>query len=91
MGALIAILISIIGIVASVFIICKCDEGWVAAGFIIFILCVLLFFIGFLIIPKKQYTKYEVLLNEEYSAKEFIENYELIEQRGDIYILRDKQ
>ena len=92
MGSLIAALISIIGIIASTFIVYKCDEDWAdIAGFFVFLFSCLLLGIGLFILPKEQYTKYEVLLNEEYSAKELIENYEFIEQHGDIYILRDKQ
>lgn len=48
-------------------------------------------FIG--ITPQEKITneyKYEVLLDENYSATELINNYEILETRGDIYIIKEK-
>lgn len=35
-------------------------------------------------------TRYEVSFNEDYSVSELVENYDIIDQHGDIWILEDK-
>ena len=35
--------------------------------------------------------QYEVILNDDYSAKELYEKYDVIEQRGEIWVIRDKE
>lgn len=91
-GAIITIFVALVSIAVSIVtMVNSYDFDCHVIGTIIIIFSIGLLLIGFFIVPKEQYTKYEVLLNEEYSAKEFIENYEFIEQHGDIYILRDKQ
>ena len=36
------------------------------------------------------YTKYEVTISDDVSMKEFTDKYSIIEQRGDIYVIKEK-
>ena len=36
------------------------------------------------------YTKYEVTISDEVPMKEFTDKYSIIEQRGDIYVIKEK-
>lgn len=52
-------------------------------------------FVSILVLPKcirdiKHY-QYEVLLEDNYPAKDLIEKYEIVEQRGDIWVIKDKE
>ena len=40
--------------------------------------------------PKTTETRYEVLISDNMSFKEFHANYEIIEQRGEIYVIRER-
>ena len=35
-------------------------------------------------------TRYEIILDDDYSANEFLSKYEIIEQRGQIYLVEEK-
>lgn len=37
------------------------------------------------------YTKYEVTISDEVPMKEFTDKYSIIEQRGDIYVIKEKE
>ena len=37
------------------------------------------------------YTKYEVTISDDVSMKEFTDKYSIIEQRGDIYVIKEKE
>lgn len=41
-------------------------------------------------VPKTTETRYEVLVSDDISFKEFNTCYEVIEQRGEIYVIREK-
>lgn len=41
-------------------------------------------------VPKTVETRYEVLISDNISFKEFNENYEVIEQRGEIYVIKER-
>ena len=41
-------------------------------------------------IPTGRY-KYEVILDKSYSATELYENYDVVEQRGKIWVIEDKE
>lgn len=41
-------------------------------------------------IPKTTETRYEVLISDNISFKEFNESYEVIEQRGEIYVIKER-
>lgn len=40
---------------------------------------------------KKEETRYECAIDDTTSFNEVMENYEVVEQRGDIWVLRDKE
>ena len=40
---------------------------------------------------KKEETRYECVIDDTTSFNEVMENYEVVEQRGDIWVLRDKE
>lgn len=63
---------------------------------IIFIISVILMFPTVIIlciipqeIPTNEY-KYEVILDEKYPARELMTDYEILETRGDIYVIKEK-
>ena len=37
------------------------------------------------------YNKYEVIIDDTYSFKELYEKYDVIEQRGNVYVIQDKE
>ena len=41
-------------------------------------------------IPTKYETRYEVQISEEVSMREFTEKYEIVDQRGNIFTIREK-
>ena len=43
------------------------------------------------VILKEPTTRYEITLNDNYSANKFLNEYKLIEQRGDIYVVEEKE
>ena len=51
--------------------------------------------VSILVLPKcirdTKHYQYEVLLEDNYSAKDLIEKYEIVEQRGDIWVVKDKE
>lgn len=51
--------------------------------------------VSILVLPKcirdTKHYQYEVLLEDNYSAKDLIEKYEIVEQRGDIWVIKDKE
>lgn len=66
------------------------------AGLVFLLLCIICF-IGVMIItvfgeeiPTGRY-KYEVILDKSYSATELYENYDVVEQRGKIWVIEDKE
>ena len=50
-------------------------------------------FFGFALMPKPiEYTpEYEVTISDEVSMNDFYNRYNVIEQRGDIYVIREKE
>lgn len=40
---------------------------------------------------KNEYTKYEVIISDNVSLKEFNDKYSIIEQHGDIYVIKEKE
>jgi len=58
-------------------------------------LCTVFFMVGILIIfiraPKIQTTRYEIILNDEITFNEFNDRYKLIEERGDILVVEEKE
>lgn len=65
------------------------------AGVILAVLCAVSLIILFKIVynesEKPKVTTYEVILSDDYPASELLENYDLVEQRGEIWVIRDKK
>lgn len=85
-------------IIGALSVICYKDELPVAARFSMFILLGLCggIFIGcsfgrLLKTPTKYETQYKVTISDEVKMDEFCEKYEIIEQDGKIYTVRDRQ
>lgn len=77
--------------------VCLEDFDWRCYGTICAIMCPILgtaigLLFGFIAMPKvtAYETHYEVSINEEVSMQEFMQKYEILEQRGDIYTVREK-
>ena len=85
------VIISVVCIVAGVLILAADIDfgGYLAiVGFITIVS--LLIFCNFEGIPTGRY-KYEVIIDESYPATELYKNYEVIEQRGKIWVIEDKE
>ena len=59
-------------------------------GIVIGICLVITFFIFFVSEEKVPVTRYEVILNNEITFNEFNDKYKLIEERGDILVIEEK-
>lgn len=46
--------------------------------------------IAIIIVPKNTNTYYEITLNEDVSAIEFLDKYELVEKQGENYIVKER-
>ena len=46
--------------------------------------------IAIIIVPKNTNTYYEITLNEDVSAIEFLNKYELVEKQGESYIVKER-
>lgn len=46
--------------------------------------------IAIIIVPKNTNTYYEITLNEDVSAIEFLDKYELVEKQGESYIVKER-
>lgn len=55
----------------------------------LFLFFILLITVVIYEVPSEK-TRYEVILDENYSAEDLYSNYEVIEQRGKIWVLEDK-
>ena len=85
-GLILAMLIAIIGFIVD------STKMFVSAGiaFIIFAITgVSLAIMGTTFITVPDYTKYEVVLDNSVSMNEFMNTYEVLEQRGQIYVVKE--
>lgn len=86
---LIIVIILIVSSVISLII----SDGYGA----IFLLCFILIagLVSILVLPKcirdTKHYQYEIILEDNYPAKDLIDKYEIVEQRGDIWVVRDKE
>ena len=73
----------------EVFFACKNQWGrsWASAFMALIIIELALFLCS----VKKEKTQYECVIDDTTSFNEVMENYEVVEQRGDIWVLRDKE
>lgn len=82
-----------IGFFATVFCACCCSDTSVivTGGFTTLCVVVLLAVVAFSPeVPTGRY-RYEVKLDETIDINEFYDKYEVIERRGDIWVLQDKE
>lgn len=84
-------LLSIIGIIKSIK---DRDRDCVIASLIATLCSILLesiFVFGFDYKCNHPVTQYEVLISDEVNFNEFYQKYEIIEQRGEIYVIQERQ
>ena len=65
------------------------DEDWIS-GLLMSALAIVLMLFAIGNLAKTPRTRYEVSFDENYSVSELIENYEIVDQRGDILIVEEK-
>ena len=71
------------------------EQDWsaffVALGFNVFCVCLVAGLGGAVqSIPLEYETHYEVIINEEVNMQKFMDKYEIVETRGEIYTVREK-
>lgn len=90
-GWQIAILI-VFGIVLIFFeVFFACQKEWSRSWASAFLAFIIIGLALFLCSVKKEETRYECAIDDTVSFNEVMENYEVVEQRGDIWVLRDKE
>ena len=70
------------------------EPEWLFGGVFIGIVTGLLFGVlmgSILSTPEKSETYYKVLVSDEVSMNEFLEHYEIVDQEGKIYTVKDKE
>lgn len=88
--------IAVISFVSMFMFLHEAGESGSGVCFIIGIICVALFIAGFVASvvddnkPTGKY-RYEILLDDSYPASKLNENYDVIEQRGEIFVIEDKE
>lgn len=68
----------------------QCDIGYTFVFGILAMVCAGLIFLGISIVKAPPETRYQVLIDESVSMSEFFEKYEIIEQEGKIYTVKEK-
>lgn len=66
------------------------NPGAATACIILALICVGLIVLGICVVKTPPETRYQVLIDESVSMSEFFEKYEIIEQEGKIYIVKEK-
>lgn len=87
------VLFSIIFILAVVTVILgfSYDEiGLIVSGFILGIICILGSIYAISDMNTSSYKKYEVTISDDVSFKDFTDKYEIIGQRGEIYVVKER-
>lgn len=99
-GLVLALILSIVMIIISFIGIIICSNkfsefnDFVIVYIIIGIAGILSFIFSILVLntsPQEPQTLYEVIISEEISFKDFTSKYEIIEQRGEIYIVKERE
>ena len=85
-GGILAIGIFIAGIIA----ICDNEAIMLIPFSVILILAALFITAGISELNQKPYEQYDVLIGDEVPIKEFNNRYEIIEQRGEIYTIKER-
>lgn len=87
-GAAFAFLMLAIAAICYTFILFSEDR--VILGFIAAVLSIILIVSTIVKFSTPPYTRYEVCFDDDYTVSELIENYEIVNQRGDILIVKEK-
>lgn len=66
------------------------DKNWLC-GLLISVLAIWLIVCAIINLVRLPHTQYEVCFDKDYPVSELIENYEIIDQRGDILIVEEKE
>ena len=99
-GFVVLLIFSIVVIILSFIAIIICSDKFSEFnGFVIAFIITGIAGISFLIVsilelntpPQEPQTLYEVTISDEVSFKDFTSKYEIIEQRGEIYIVKERQ
>lgn len=92
------VLFAILGVVAALIGILLLDYFDDAFGDLSFAVWIIILVLGALlggltgaVILKEPTTRYEVTLDDNYSANKFLNEYKLIERRGDILVVEEKE
>ena len=85
-----------IGLIATIiFMIALFKDGDWAEGVLVAIISATfascLLFVAFVMIYPPESEEYEVIISDEVSFSEFTAKYEIIEQRGKIYVVRERE
>ena len=67
------------------------NAGYAIAFIILALICVGLIAIGISVVEAPPETRYQVLIDETVPMSEFFEKYEIIEQEGKIYTVKEKE
>lgn len=65
------------------------DGNWIC-GLLISVLAIWIIVCAIINLVRLPHTRYEVCFDKDYPVSELIENYEIIDQRGDILIVEEK-
>ena len=99
-GLVVALIFSIVLIIISFIAIIICSNkfsefnGYVTVLIITGIAGISLFIVSILELntpPQEPQTLYEVTISDEVSFKDFTSKYEIIEQRGEIYVVKERE
>ena len=69
---------------------CEGSPGSAIALIILALICVGLIVLGICVVKTPPETRYQVLIDESVSMTEFFEKYEIVEQEGKIYTVKEK-
>ena len=99
-GLVVALIFSIVLIIISFIAIIICSNkfsefnDFVIVYIIMGLAGISSFIVSILVLntsPQETQTLYEVIISEEVSFKDFTSKYEIIEQRGEIYIVKERE
>ena len=83
------VLSSICAIMALTFV--RCPDFCIIAAVIFFIACITTFFIGAIFKKPSGRYRYECLIDDTVPYTEIYDKYDVVEQRGSIWVLEDKE
>ena len=69
---------------------CEGNTGFATVFIILALICVGLIVLGICVVKTPPETRYQVLIDETVSMSDFFERYEIVEQEGKIYTVKEK-